>query len=162
MSYAIIKAGTAEELARRLNGMVLGKRNLIVGRDTGPNPPAGPNNLYRHPVAGLQLVFSTPALTVTFSANLTCNQIVDEINTAAATTLARLHKTGPNGEMVLALWNDTTPITLLHTGSANSYFGFPTAVADPLLVQTPVAKTDIVTILAENLSRQYVAIIDTP
>jgi hypothetical protein len=162
MTYSILKADTAEELTRKLNGMVLGKRNLIVGPDTSPNPSAAPNNLYKHPVSGLTLIFTAPVLTVTFLSDLTSKQIVDAINTAAAATIARLRKVGLNGEMVLALWDDTTPITLSHTGTANDYFGFSTVLSDPALVQTPVTHTNILSIIVENLSRQYVAFIHTP
>jgi hypothetical protein len=160
MSYAVIKADTPEELARRLNGMVLGKRNLIVGKDTRPNPSAAPNAMYKHPVAGLTLNFTTPVGTVTFSDNLTAKQIVDEINAALGPNVARLYKIGPNGQMVLALWDDATPVVLLHTGTANAYLGFATTAADPQLTQVAVAPTDIVSVVCESLSRQYVAFIN--
>jgi len=161
MAYQTIMASTPDELARRLSGLVQGKRNLIQGRDLGPNPASAPNNMYKHPVSGLTLIFGTPAGTVTFSGDLTANQIVDEINTALGSDVARLYKVGQNGQMVLALWDDTTPVVLLHTGTANTYFGFSTTASDPSLTQTPIAASDIVSIVCESLSRQYVAFIET-
>jgi hypothetical protein len=162
MTYSVLKADTSEELARRLNGIVLGKTNLIAGRDMGPNPSAAPNNMYKHPVSGLTLELSTPAVTVTFSGDLTARQIVDEINAAAGSTVGHLYKVGPNGQMVLALWDDAIPVALDSTGTANAYFGFSVTPGDSTLVQSPVTRTNIVSISVENLSRQYVALIHTP
>jgi hypothetical protein len=157
MAIKFMKADTAANMTRLLNGVVMGKRNLVMGRDQSVAPTAAPHNLFKHPVAGLKLEFSAPVKTVTFSANLDLNEIVAEINTELTVTGAHLLKMDGNGGMVLALWNDASPMTLKDTGTANSYFGFSTTAADPDLVQTAVAPTDLLQIVVEPLSRQYVA-----
>lgn len=163
MSYSIIKAGTPEELARELGGYVNSKTNLNRGRDPGRTTPATAldKSLYKHPVDGLTLIFSTPAGTVTFSDNLSLFDIVEEINTALGSDVAHLQKRGPNGETVLFLWDDTTPVVLDEAGTANPYFGFPTTAAHPGLTQVAVDPTKIVDVLVDNFSRQYVALITT-
>ncbi len=161
MALQVIKAPSPEALARALNGVVLSKKNLIQGRDVRPNPSTTPGeDFYRHPVNGLTLIFATPAGTVTFSGNLTWKEIIDEINTALSADVAHGFKTDPNGGMVLALWDDTTPVTLLDTGTANSYFGFSTTAGDDDLEQTPVAAGDIISIHPDPLSKQWIAFID--
>lgn len=159
MTVVIKKASDAAQLARELNGYVNSKRNLNNGKDRSPNP-AVPGQLYKHPVNGLTLVFSTPGTTVTFAANLDMYEIVSEINTQVTSDVAHLSKTGPNGEMTLILYDDAAPVTLSHTGTANSYFGFSTTSSDPGLAQTVTLAEDIISIVVENLSRQYVAFID--
>lgn len=156
MAIKLLKADTAANMTRLLNGVVMGKRNLVMGRDQSVAPDAAPHNLYKHPVAGLTLEFAAPAKTVTFSANLDLNEIVAEINAELTVTGGHLFKMESNGGMVLALWYDASPVTLKDTGTANAYFGFSTVAADPDLVQTAVAATDILQILVEPLSRQYV------
>jgi len=157
MTISFIKAKDPEQLSRLLNGLVSSKTNLSVGRDQGPLAVTG--DLYKHPVGGLTLNFATPAGTVTFSANLDLHHIVSEINAAVGSVVAHLMKSDDNGGQVLVLWNDTTPVVLLETGTANSYFGFSTTTADPKLTQSPTNPTDIIEILIEPLSRQYVAFI---
>lgn len=151
-----MKADTAANMTRLLNGLVLGKRNLVMGRDQSVTPAVAPNNLFKHPVAGLTLIFTTPGGTVTFSGNLDLNEIVSEINVAFSGEYAHLYKMDSNGGMVLALWNDTTPVVLADTGTANSYFGFSTTVSDTNLVQAPIDPLDLIEIVIEPLSRQYV------
>lgn len=150
-----IKSATAEGLTRLINGLIKGKRNLVLGKDQTPTPAAAPHNLYKHPVAGLTLEFTTPAGTVTFSDNLDCNEIIAEIN-ALSGAGAHLYKVDDNGGMVLALWDDTTPVVLKATGTANGYFGFPTS-ASALLTQTAVAPANIKSIIVDVLSRQFIA-----
>ena len=157
MAFKIMKAPTAEQLARQLNGLVVGKTDLVRGRDQSPNPAAAPNNLYKHPIGGLTLVFNTPAVTVTFSADLDFKEIVDEINTAAGVDIAYLYKINGGPGMVLAFWDDTTPVDLDDTGTANSYFGFSTTAGDATLVQTPIASTDVHNIMIDFTGRQYIA-----
>lgn len=156
MAIKCIKSATAEGMVRSLNGMVLSKRNLVAGRDTRPNPSAAPNNLYKHPVNGLTLIFTVPVVTVTFAADLTSVQIVAAILAANAATGAHLWKVDANGGMVLALWNDAAPVTLADTGTANSYFGFSTTAADPDLVQTAINPANIKSMLIDVLSRQFI------
>jgi hypothetical protein len=157
MTISFIKAKDPEQLSRLLNGLVLSKKNLSLGRDLGPR--AMPGDLYKHPVAGLTLIFTTPGFTVTFSANLDLKHIVAEINTAAGKDIAHLIHFDDNGGQVLAIWDDTTPVVMLSTGTANTYFGFSTTVADPHLTQTATDPDNIVAIVVEILSRQYVAFI---
>lgn len=157
MPISFIKAKDPEQLTRLLNGLVLSKTNLSLGRDQGPLAVTG--DLYKHPVKNLTLIFGTPAVTVTFSDNLDLTHIVAEINAAAGSVIAHLIRLDDNGGQVLALWNDTTPVILLSTGTANTYFGFSTTLADPMLEQSPTAATDIIEIVVEPLSRQYVAFI---
>lgn len=157
MAFKIMKAPTAEQLARQLNGLVVGKTDLVRGKDQSPNPAAAPNNLYKHPIGGLTLVFNTPAVTVTFSADLDFKQIVSEINTAAGTNIAYLYKVDGGPGLVLAFWDDTTPVDLDDTGTANSYFGFSTTAGDPTLVQSPIPDTDVHNIMIDFTGRQYIA-----
>ncbi len=93
-----MKASSAEAMTRQLNGIVIGKTNLVRGRDDRGTPTVPPNNLYKHPVAGLTLIFTTPGFTVTFSDDLHCKAIVAEINAAAGSTIAYLYKTDANAE----------------------------------------------------------------
>ena len=156
MPISVLKAPDAERMARVLNGLVLGRTNLSRGKDPGPANGA----LYKHPVSGKTLIFTTPAaLTVTFASDRTMSEIVSDINTAAGKVIAHLYKTGDNGEQNLALWDDTTPVKLSHTGTANPYLGFSVTAADPSLTQNVIAPTDIIEIVCEPLSRQYVAFI---
>jgi hypothetical protein len=157
MAFKIMKAPTAEQLTRQLNGLVVGKTDLVRGKDQSPNPAAAPNNLYKHPIGGLTLVFNTPAVTVTFSGDLDFKQIISEVNTAAGVDIAYLYKVDGGPGMVLAFWDDTTPVDLDDTGTANSYFGFSTTAADPTLVQLPIPKADVHTILIDFAGRQYIA-----
>lgn len=160
MAFSLIKAPTPELLTRYLNGLIVGKRDItLAGRDSRPNPAAAPNDLYKHPVNGLTLIFSVPAVTVTFSADLDFKQILSECNTALSGTKAHLLKTNPNGGMVLSFWDDTTPMTMLHTGTANSYFGFSTTSSDPDLVQTATPKASVPAIIMDPSSKQWVAFI---
>ncbi len=156
-----ISAATYTELLRLVNGIVSSKRNLVVGSDSRPNPAVAPNNLYKHPVDGLTLDFAVPAGTVTFPADLDYEEIVDEINTQLGTEVAHLVNDGSNGQLKLALWNDTTPITLADTGTANAFFGFSVTPADPSLVQTPIDPADIIAIDVEVLSRKWVCFYHT-
>lgn len=157
MAIKFIKSSTAEGMARLLNGLILGKRNLILGRDQRPNPAAAPNDLYKHPVNGLTLIFTTPAVTVTFVGDLDSKQIIAALNASGlGTGKAHLWKTDSNGGMVLSFWDDTTPMVMSHTGTANSYFGFSTTAADPDLTQTVVNPTNIKSMLIDLQSRQYV------
>lgn len=151
-----IKASDADKLTRLINGIIVGKRNLVVGRDQSPNPAAAPNNLYKHPVSGLTLVFTTPIATCTFSDDLDFKEIVAEINAAAGSEVAHMYKFDDNGAQVLVLWNDTTPVVLGEGGTANTYFGFSTTAADPSLAQSPIDPVDIIEIVVEPLSRKYV------
>lgn len=158
-----IKASDADQLTRLINGLVLGRQNLVLGRDRSPNPTAAPNNLYKHPLNGLTLDFTTPAGTVTFVGDLDFKQIVDQINTQLGTDVANLWKAEQvgNGAMNLALWNDTTPVVLADTGTANEYLGFSTTPADPSLTQTPIDPTKIIEIVVEVQSRKYVCFYTT-
>lgn len=160
MAFRIISAATHDLLVRQLNGMIKGKRVITVGRDTRPNPDvtAG-HDLFKHPVSGLTLIFTTPAATVTFSGDLDFKDIIEEINTQAGAEVAHLLKTDTNGGSVLSLWNDTTPVTLGDDGTANTYFGFSSTPSDPLLVQESVPGTDVHTIVADPLSKRFVAFI---
>ena len=157
MAFKIMKAPTAEQLARQLNGLVIGKTDLVRGRDQSPNPAAAPNNLYRHPIGGLTLVFNTPAVTVTFSGDLNFRQIISEINTAAGVDIAYLYKSEIGPAMILAFWDDTTPVDLDDTGTANPYFGFSTTAGDATLVQSPIAAANVQTIMIDFTGRQYIA-----
>ncbi len=156
-----ISAATYTELLRLLNGVISSKRNLVVGRDINPNPDLPPNNLFKHPVDGLTLEFTSPAATVTFSADLDYKEIVDEINTQAGAEIAHLVRGGSNGELTLSLWDDTTPVVLKESGTANAYFGFSTTAADPDLTQTPIAPANIIAIDVEVLSRKWVCFYHT-
>lgn len=156
-----MKASSAEAMTRQLNGIITGKRDLVRGRDQSGNPPAAPNNLFKHPVDGLTLIFTTPGFTVTFSADLHLKDIVDEINTAAGTDIAYLYKVDANGGMVLAFWDDTTPVVMLHTGTANAYFGFSVTAADPDLTQTPVDPTKIKSMIMDPNNRQFITFYTT-
>lgn len=158
MAIQVIKAATPELLARLLNGAVWGKKNLIQGRDVRPNPSG--DDLFRHPVSGLTLIFTAPAGTVTFSDDLTWKEIIAEINTELAGVIAHGFKVDPNGGMVLALWDDATPVVLAETGTANAYFGFSTTAADPDLTQSVVDPADIINIHPDSLSKQWIAFID--
>lgn len=161
MAFSIIKASSPELLIRFLNGLVISKRDLtLAGKDQRPNPAAAPNNLYKHPVEGLTLIFTTPAATVTFSADLDFKEILAEIEgTAGMEGKGHLLKTDPNGGMVLTFWDDTTPVVMSHTGTANAYFGFSTTAADPHLTQTATAVADVHNISTDPLSRQWIAFI---
>lgn len=159
-SFKTIIAGTVDELIRELNGFIRGGRDITSqGRDVRPNPDttAG-HNLYKHPVAGLTLVFSTPAATVTFSADLDWKGILDEINTQVGADVAYVLSTDGPGR-ILALWDDTTPVVLSHTGTANTYFGFSTTSGDARLTQTKYVNTDIFSVSPDLLSKQWVAVI---
>lgn len=161
MAFRKISAATVDELLRALNGMVVSKKDLTLrGQDNRPNPDttAG-HNLFKHPVNGLTLIFTVPAVTITFSDDLDWKEIMTEIE-AAAPGIGHLLKTNPNGGSVLAFWDDTAPVTMLHTGTANPYFGFPTGAADPDLVQTAVPAADVYAIQNDPLSKQWYAIID--
>ena len=156
-----ISAATHEELTRLINGIVSSKANLVVGKDISPNPAAAPDNLYKHPLSGKTLVFTSPAATVTFSADVDFKEIVDQINTQAGSVVAHLAKVTSTGGLYLVLWNDTTPVVLSDTGTANSYFGFSTTAADPDLTQTPIDPANIVAIVIEVQSRKYVCFYKT-
>lgn len=160
-SFRTLSAPTHELLSRYLNGLVVGKRELVLrGRDDRPNPStvAG-HDLYKHPVSGLTLIFTTPAVTVTFSANLDWKDIIGEIVAANPAIGPHLLKTDPNGGGVLAFWNDTTPVVLSHTGTANAYFGFPTTPGHVGLTQNPTPNTAVHSIHPDPLSKQWVAFI---
>lgn len=151
-----IKASDADKLTRLINGIIVSKRGLVVGRDQSPSPAAAPNNLYKHPVSGLTLEFTTPLATVTFSGDLDFKEIVAEINTQAGADVAHMYKFDDNGQQILVLWNDTTPVVLGEAGTANPYFGFSTDAGDADLVQNPIDPADITAIVVEPLSRKYV------
>lgn len=151
-----LSASTYTELLRLVNGIISSKANLVVGRDISPNPEAAPNNLYKHPLAGKTLVFSVPASTVTFSEDVDYKEVVSEINAHVGSVVAHLVNGGSNGQLQLALWNDSSPVTLADTGTANSYFGFSVTPGDPDLVQTPIAPANIISIGVEVLSRKWV------
>lgn len=156
---AILKsmtASTQEELTRLINGLIKSKFNLVMGKDQRPNPAAAPDNLYKHPLNGKTLIFTAPAVTVTFSADVDFKEIVDQINTQAGSEVAHLLKETSNGGLLLVLWNDVTPVVLSETGTANAYFGFSTTAADPLLTQTPIDPTKIVSIVIELQGRKFV------
>lgn len=155
MALQYIKADTAEHLTRAINGLVVGKTGLIRGRDQSPTPAVAPNNLYKHPVNGLTLIFTAPVGVVTFVGDRNYKEIIADIEAVVA-GVPHLWKIDANGGMVLALWHDTTPVTLSDAGTANDYFGFSTTPADPALVQTPIPPANIVSINVEPLSRQYV------
>ncbi len=160
MAFSLIKAPNPELLARYLNGLVVSKRNLVVGRDQRPNPTAAPNDLYKHPVSGLTLIFTTPIATVTFSADLDFKQIIAEIEaTVGMAGKAHLLKTDGNGGMVLAFWDDATPVVMANTGTANEYFGFSTTAADPDLTQTAVPKANVHSIQTDPLTKLWVAVV---
>ena len=157
MALKFIKASTAEEMTRRINGLITGKRNLIVGRDQRPNPAAAPNNLYKHPIDGLTLIFTTPVATVTFVGDLDSKEIIAALDASGlGTGKAHLWKTDPNGGMVLSFWDDTTPVVMSHTGTANAYFGFSTTPGDPDLTQSVINPANIKSMLIDFVSRQYV------
>lgn len=160
-SFRFLSASTYAQLNRLLNGLVVSKRDLTLrGRDNRPNPDTTPgHDLFKHPVAGLTLIFTTPAATVTFSGNLDWKEILAEITAVNPAIGPNIVKTDPNGGGVLAFWNDTTPVVMLHTGTANSYFGFSTDAADPLLTQNPTPNTAVHTIIPDPLSKQWVAFI---
>jgi hypothetical protein len=141
-----LSATSAETLTRTLNGLVQGRRNLSQGIAVGPTA----SGLYKHPVAGLTLNFSTPVATVTFVGDLDLKQIVAAINSQVGAVVAHLYQLERSGTFVLALWDDATPVTLLHTGTANSYFGFSTTADDASLVQSPVDSDNIKSIRADN------------
>lgn len=160
-SFRLISAPTHAQIARLLNGLIVGKRDITLrGRDSRPNPDttAG-HDLFKHPVAGLTLIFTTPAATVTFSADLDWKEILAEITAVNAAIGPNIVKTDPNGGGVLAFWNDTTPVVMAHTGTANSYFGFSTTMADPALTQNPTPNTAVHSIIPDPLSKQWVAFI---
>ena len=155
MAIKIIKSATAEGMARSLNGIISGKRDLIAGRDSSPNPAAAPNNLYKHPINGLTLIFTAPVGTVTFVGDRDYKQIIADI-VAVAPGVPHLWKVDANGGMVLAFWDDAAPVVLSHLGTANTYFGFSTTPADPDLTQTVINPANIKSMLIDVLSRQFI------
>lgn len=159
-AFRLISAPTHELLARYMNGLVRSKRIITLGRDVRPNPDTTPgHDLFKHPISGLTLVFSAPAATVTFTDDLDFKEIIEEINDQAGAEVAHLLKTDPNGGSMLVLWNDTSPVTLADTGTANEYFGFSTTASDPALVQAPVTGTEVHSIIPDPLSKQWIAFI---
>lgn len=147
MSLKSITAATDTELTRAINGMVVGKTNLFVGRDKSPSPAAAPHNLYKWPTNGLTLIFATPAKTVTFVGDLDLHEILAAINTQVTSVVAYLRKTDGNGGQNLALYvDDGTPIVLSDTGTANALLGFSTTPADPRLTQHVIDPTKIISI----------------
>lgn len=155
MALKFIKAATAEGMARAINGIITGKRDLVAGRDQSPTPAVAPNNLYKHPINGLTLIFTAPVGTVTFVGNRDYKQILADI-VAVVPGIAHLWKVDANGGMVLAFWDDTTPVVMSHLGTANAYFGFSTTVADPDLTQSVIPPANIKSMLIDVLSRQFV------
>lgn len=156
MALKFIKAATAEGMARAINGIITGKRDLIAGRDQSPTPAAAPNNLYKHPVNGLTLIFTAPAGTVTFVGDRDYKQILADIAAVIGAGQAHLWKVDVNGGMVLSFWDDTTPMVLSHLGTANAYFGFATGAADPDLTQSVINPANIKSMLIDVLSRQFI------
>lgn len=161
MAFRVLKAGTIDLLLRQLNGLVVGKREITLsGRDVRPNPDTtSGHDLFKHPVSGLTLIFTTPVATVTFSADLDWKEILEEIE-AQAPGVAHLLKTNANGGSVLAFWDDTTPVVLSNLGTANPYFGFSTTGSDPDLTQTPVPAANVYTIQPDPLTKHWTAVID--
>jgi hypothetical protein len=119
MPHKVI-TGTPETVEDYINGRFVG--NPVPAQDLA--------------VGGLTLIFTTPALTVTFTAgNKTLAQVVAEINAAAAATIAALrfadqgpHMTNRPGDTKvvaqqrLVLFRDAG-LTLADTGTANVLLG---------------------------------------
>jgi len=141
-----ITAPTHSELCRLVNGLITSTRVLNVGPDQNGSPVPS-NNLYKHPIAGLTLNWS--AGTYTFLSDLTFKEIVAALNFGDDDW--HLYKVDANGGLVLALWNDLTPVSI-EPGTANTYFGLPATSTD----QVAIPDNQIVTIDTDPVNRCWV------
>ena len=146
-----VAAPTHTELCRIINGLIAGTRVLNVGPDQGGSP-IPTNNLYKHPIAGLTITWSSG--THTFASNLTFKEIITALN--FGDDVWHLHKADANGGLVLALWNDIAPVTL-SPGTANAYFGLPAL----LTYQSPITDFPIMTIGIDPVNRCWVCFYTT-